>query len=323
MPTHSADSSARGPGRHAFGSDRPPRRLRKALLSCAGAAVVTAGSVTVATPAQAAPSVYLGSTQMGEQQLERQTGQQMSSHAYGTFERGVPQGRMITVKSPGTAWRTTANARSGSAIYGNIVRWADTIRSRPGPVYLAFHHEPESAGSTSYGTQAEYIAAYRRVVDIFRSRGVTNVKWTWQMTEWSFRVNPTDRRSAPKWYPGDSYVDVVGADGYNWSTCKGANGKWEEFKAFAEPVVQFARARGKQAAFPEFGSQSGTRRAQWLANARDYIVANRATIVAAYYFNQMDPNANQHQSCKWPLATSQEIDIYRQMARNTAVFRTD
>jgi hypothetical protein len=299
------------------------RRLRTALLGGVGAVIVTVGSVAVPTTAQAAGSVYLGATQGGELQLEKQTGQQLSSHAYGTFEQGVPQGRMLTVKSPGTAWRTTANAQPGSALYNNIVRWADTIRSRPGPIFVAFHHEPEAAGSTTYGTQADYIAAYRRVVAIFRSRNVTNVRWTWQMTEWSFRVSSADRRSAPKWYPGDAYVDVVGSDAYNWDTCKGANGKWEEFRVFAEPAVAFARSHGKLAAFPEFGSQAGSRRAQWLANARDYLVANRASIAGAYYFNQMDPNPNQHQTCKWPLSTSQEIDIYRQMARNTAVFRTD
>jgi hypothetical protein len=323
MPTHISVPPARSRGRRAFVSGHHSRRLRSALLCCAGAAIVSAGTVVVPATAQAAGSVYLGSTQMGEQQLERQTGQQMSSHAYGTFQNGVPQGRMITVKAPGTSWRTTAGAQPGSALYNNIVRWADTIRSRPGPILVAFHHEPEAAGSTSYGTQADYIAAYRRVVSIFRSRNVTNVTWTWQMTEWSFRVNAADRRSAPKWYPGDSYVDVVGSDAYNWSTCKGSSGRWEEFKVFGDPVVQFARAHGKLAAFPEFGSQADPRRAQWLANARDYLVANRATIAGAYYFNQMDPNANQHQTCKWPLSTSQEIDIYRQMARNTAVFRTD
>jgi hypothetical protein len=322
MSTHSA--GLRAPrGRHAFTSTRPSGRLRRALLCCAGAAVVTAGTLADPQPASAGNAIHLGATQGGEEQLERQTGEELSSHTYGTFTNGVPQGRMITVKAPGVSWRTLANAKPGSSLYNHIVRWADTIRSRPGPVYLAFHHEPEAAGSKSYGTQSDYIAAYRRVVDIFRSRNVTNVEWTWQMTAWSFKVNSGDRRSAPKWYPGDGYVDVVGADGYNWYTCQSGNGRWTEFKTFADPVLQFARAHGKQAAFPEFGSQADSRRAQWLKNARDYLVANRDIIVAAYYFNRMDPNGNKHQSCRWPLSTSQEIDIYRQMARDTASFRTD
>jgi hypothetical protein len=307
-------------GRHAYLPARPSARLRRVLLCGAGAAIVTAATFAVPQPAQAAERVFLGATQGGEEQLERQTGEELSSHAYGTFDRGVPQGRMITVKAPGVPWATVANAQPGSALYDNIVRWADTIRSRPGPVFVAFHHEPEAAGSKNYGTQAEYIAAYRRVVDIFRSRGVTNVDWTWQMTAWSFKVNSADRRSAPKWYPGDSYVDVVGADGYNWYTCQAGNGRWTEFRTFADPVLSFARSHGKLAAFPEFGSQADPRRAQWLSNARQYLVANRDIIAAAYYFNRMDPSG--HQSCRWPLSTNEEISVYRAMAQDSANFAT-
>jgi beta-mannanase len=277
--------------------------------------VVTVTGLSVPQPAEAARPVYLGATQGGVEQLERQTGEDLASHAYGTFDGGVPQGRMITVRAPGTKWSTVANARSGSALYKNIVRWADTIRSRPGPIYLAFHHEPEAAGSTGYGTAAEFAAAYRRVVEIFRSRNVTNVEWTWQMTAWSFRVQSSDRRAAAKWYPGNNYVDVVGADAYNWGSCGSGVGRWVPLSTLADPVVDFAQARGKLAALPEFGANTDPRRDEWLRDVHNYLQANRSSIAAAFYFNR-PPTNQDNTDCRWMVKTQEEISAYRNMARD-------
>ncbi len=275
---------------------------------------------TAAAPAQAAPLVYIGAVSSGADVLQQQTGTPLSRHAYSFFSKSVPTARMITVKAPGVTWAAVASAQPGSSLHNDIVRWATAIKSRPGPVFLAYHHEPEAKGSLSYGTSDQYIAAYRRVVSIFRAQGVTNVRWTWQMTDWAFAVSTSDRRAAGKWYPGDSYVDVVGADAYNWYTC--GSGRWVELSTFVDPMLAFARAHGKKAALPEFGSQADPRRAQWLQNAHRYLAANSDVIVAAYYFNRMDPSPTQHQSCYWPLTTSQEISAVRAMALDTATFST-
>lgn len=310
-------ASSRGPlGAHRRPSTSPPRRsrLRLAGLSTVGLALVVGVTVAVASPqAGAATTVYLGSAgdSVG---LSRSVGAPLSDHAYAHFDGGVPQGRMITVE--GGSWRTVAAARSGTAIYANIVRWADTIKARPGRVLFAYHHEPEAKYDTSLGTSADFIAAYRRVVSIFRARGVQNVVYTWQMTAWSFRTSPTDRRYAAKWYPGDAYVDTVGADLYNWYTCGHGNGKWQEFGTLAAPVLAFARAHGKQAAFPEFASTANYQRATWVANAHRYIVANRTSIQAVFYF-QRPPTVYANSDCKWPLTTSTEFAAYGDMARDS------
>jgi hypothetical protein len=295
---------------------RPRRsRLRLAGLSTVALAVVVGTTLAVASPqAGAATPVYLGAAG-DEVALSRSIGAPLSDHAYARFDQAVPHARMITVN--GGSWRAVAAAGPGTALYGHIVRWADTIKARSGRVLVAYHHEPEAKTDISLGTSADFVAAYRRVVGIFRARGVQNVLYTWQMTAWAFRAPSTDRRYAAKWYPGNGYVDVVGADAYNWYTCGAGTGKWREFSTLADPVLAFARARGKQAAFPEFGSIAHSRRAEWLANVHRYVVANRASIQALFYFHRPSTVAA-YSDCRWPLATYAEFKAYGDMARDSA-----
>ncbi len=246
--------------------------------------------------------------------LQTATRTPVGVHAYGKFEGSVPQGRMITVGSSSN-WRTVAAAQPGSALYTNIVRWATTIKSRGGVVLLAYSHEPEVASNTSMGSAADFKAAFARVVTIFRQQGVTNVKYTLQLTAWAFRANPRDRVAAANWYPGDGYVDVVGADAYNWYTCGEGRGNWMELSALAAPALAFAKARNKFVALPEFGVTRDARRAQWLTNAKNYIVANEAWFAGVYYFNR-PPTNQKNANCVWTLSSSAEYAAYGSLLRD-------
>ncbi len=192
-----------------------------------------------------------------------------------------------------------------------------------GPVragsWSRFEHEPELPSKTSSGTAQDFINAYRRVVTIFRQQGVQNVSYTWQMTDWAFRTKSTDRNYAGKWYPGDAYVDDVGADAYNWNVCGPALGRWVELSTLFGPAVAFAKAHGKKASLPEFASHLGPLRAQWLNNAHAYLVANKSTVQAAFYFNH-PPTNPANSDCRWPLSTSAEYSAFGVMARDTANF---
>lgn len=299
------------PARHRSPGILRRSRLRIAGLSTVAMAVVVGATLAVGpSPASAGTPVYLGSA--GDSAaLSRSIGAPVSDHAYSRFDKAVPTGRMITVRA-GT-WRSVAAAAPGSALHASIVRWADTLKARGGRVLVAYHHEPENDGTTE--TASDYIAAYRRVVDVFRARGATNVLFTWQMTAWSFRAKASDRRHAAKWYPGNAYVDVVGADAYNWYTCGPGTGKWREFSTLADPVLAFARARGKQAAFPEFGSISHPNRAAWLAGVHRYVVANKASVQALFYFHRPS-TVKSYAACRWPLSTAAEFKAYGDMARD-------
>jgi hypothetical protein len=295
-------------------------RRRAALRRSVPATALTATAallLAVVPPAAAEDRIYVGAA--GEvEQLARQSGAPLAVHAYGHFDGQVPLGRMLSVRA-GARWSEVAAAGPGSALHADVVRWTRTIASRPGPVFLAYHHEPEAGGSIGYGSPAEFIAAYRRVVSIFRAEGAANVRFTWQMTAWSFRTSPGDRSAALHWYPGDAYVDVVGADAYNWFDCGPGRGRWVPLSELVDPALAFARARGKQVALPEFGADPSPRRASWLVDAHAYLVANRDVVAAVFYFNR-GPTNPANMDCSWTLTGPAEHAAYGAMARDSLHF---
>jgi len=104
-----------------------------------------------------------------------------------------------------------------------IRQWARDAKAWGKPFYLRFGHEMNgnwySWGQGVNGNSPEhYIAAWRRIVNIFRAEGTTNVRWVWC---------PMAGRPFTTLYPGDSYVDWVGLDGYNWGTSQ----SWSSWKS--------------------------------------------------------------------------------------------
>jgi hypothetical protein len=265
--------------------------------------------------------IWIGSVHGGYAQAVAGTGVDLADHAYAFFSGGVPQAEMITVSAGGTPWREVANAAPGSALYAQIVTWAQTIKARGGSIMVAYNHEPEGHDRFALGTPEDFIAAYRHVEAIFDAHGATNVTWTWQMTAYAFTVGPGSEQAAARWYPGDAWVDNIGADAYNWYTCGEGTGRYNELQALGDPVLAFARAHGKQASFPEFASHATTTRPQWIANAHQYLIDNRDVLTAAFYFNR-PPTIAANADCTWGLTTATEYGALRRIADDTTHFRT-
>ncbi|MCW2698976.1 MAG: domain containing protein [Blastococcus sp.] len=296
------------------------RRPRLRALTVGLAATLALGATASLAPSAAARTpMYFGSVAGGYEQAQAGTGENLANHAYSTFSSKPPTARMITVHAGSAGWRQVAKAAPGSALYNDIVRWAQTIKARGGHVMVAYNHEPEAAAGGSRGSSADFIAAYRRVVNIFDSQGASNVEWTWQMTAYAFRTKPGDSRAAAKWYPGDAYVDNVGADAYNWASCGHGNGKWNELSWLMEPVIAFARAHGKAASMPEFATNSDARRSQWIRNAHQFFLNNQDILTAAFYFNR-PPTVKANSDCRWALQNSTEYDALGDIARDRAHF---
>ena len=98
-----------------------------------------------------------------------------------------------------------------------IVQWAKASKVWGHPYFLRFAHEmngfwypwSESANGNKAG---QYVQAWRHVHDIFTAQGAKNVTWVW-CPNVAFPGNiPMEEL-----YPGASYVDWVGMDGYNWA----------------------------------------------------------------------------------------------------------
>jgi hypothetical protein len=169
-------------------------------------------------------------------------------------------------------WASIANSKPGDANYAQILRWANALKAWGDPIFFSFNHEAEEASNDRQGSAADFIAAWRKIVTVFRDQGVSNAEYVFIST--AFGYQRSDRRNAKNYYPGDDYVDDIGADGYNWFTCR-ANAKigWQS------PTTLFGGFKTFGAAHPqkgmviaEFGSvedpaQPG-RKAQWFDDLR-------------------------------------------------------
>lgn len=171
-------------------------------------------------------------------------------------------------------WQSIIDAQPGSALYTDIERWADRMKAYGVPVYFTFNHEPESSASRSMGEAPQFIAAWRKIHDIFVARSVTNVKFNWIMTDYAFWVGEDARNNGPDWYPGDPYVDSMGIDAYNWYHCRtGINTAWKSLEQIVRPFRDFGALHpDKELWLTEWAStedpENATRKAQWYAGAQ-------------------------------------------------------
>ncbi|HET8615446.1 MAG TPA: glycosyl hydrolase [Actinomycetales bacterium] len=277
----------------------------------------SAATTTTTTTTTTKPIVFGASGGDQVAKLSTNIGAPLGKHVYAKLNGPVLDGRMINIAT-NVPWRTVASAKAGSATYNDLVRWADTLKQRQGPILVAFSHEPEGKSSAreKLGTAAEFIAAWRKVHDVFQARGVRNVEYTWTMTSNAFRVKPGDARYAPKWYPGDAYVDNVATAAYNWYTCGEGNGQWLSLQNRAAAPLAFAKAHKKGYVLAEWASQKDARRAQWLKDARSFMLANASSIRGAFYYQSPTPRPG----CSWMLTTSAEFTAFGQMAKDRTDF---
>jgi len=107
---------------------------------------------------------------------------------------------------------------------GTIKARANGAKALGQKIFLDFAAEMNGDEAWGGNNPTLYVAAYRHIHDIFTAAGATNVVWAWCPN-----VTDTDgsNRTTMDYYPGDSYVDWTGVDGYNWGT---KNGGWQSFQ---------------------------------------------------------------------------------------------
>lgn len=146
-----------------------------------------------------------------------------------------------------------------------IASFARQAEQHGRPVFVRFAAEMNGdwhTWSTGYnGNQpGEYAAAYRRVVDVARSAGATNIKWM-------FNPIVSYEGSTPlvELYPGHEYVDWVALDGYNWGSLKWG---WQSFTdIFTLGLAELGQvASEKPLAIAEVGCTPGPDKAAWVTD---------------------------------------------------------
>jgi mannan endo-1,4-beta-mannosidase len=83
-------------------------------------------------------------------------------------------------------------------------------------IVLSFGHEMNGdwySWGYRHTPASVFVAAWRRIVNVFRAVGVSNVTWLWTVNV----INESRAGKIPSpspWWPGSAYVDWVGIDGY-------------------------------------------------------------------------------------------------------------
>jgi mannan endo-1,4-beta-mannosidase len=120
--------------------------------------------------------------------------------------------------------------------YDDYLRsYASAVKAFGARVILSFGHEMNGywySWSHRHTSPAVFVAAWRHIVTVFRQQGAGNVTWLWT-------VNIIDKRSGipspARWWPGSSYVNWVGIDGYYFKPA------WT-FASLFGPTIKAARA---------------------------------------------------------------------------------
>jgi beta-mannanase len=184
---------------------------------------------------------------------------------------------------------TTQQIRSGQAdayIHGfarGIHTYGKTIQIRP-------MHEmngnwyPWALGNSMVNTNTSSITAWKHIVDIFRQEGATNAKFVWCISASNVGVGASFTGA----YPGDSYVDYVGVDGYNWGTTQSWGSTWQTFdQIFAPSYQSLTQISSRPVLIPEWAStEIGGNKAAWITNAFQQLSSSKySRVVGAYWFN--------------------------------------
>jgi plastocyanin len=190
---------------------------------------------------------------------------------------------------------------------GGVKRWADiaagvydadidakaaAFKAFNSAAYFVFQHEPELFQSQN-GTPQDFVDAFQHVHDRFQADGVTNLSYVTQLMSSTYRYGDPD-----SFYPGDAYVDLLGADGYNWYECPDRDDEWTSFRDIFSDFHDFAVAKLKPMMIAEWGSHEDSavpgRKAQWITDAAA-TVKTWPEVKVMSYFNHGKPAA----TCDW------------------------
>ena len=94
-----------------------------------------------------------------------------------------------------------------------ITQFAKAVRALNDPIALSFGHEMNGnwyPWGTTHTTPAEFVAAWRRIHNLFAQAGASNVIWVWNPND----IFPVPQVQLKPYYPGNAYVDWIGVTGY-------------------------------------------------------------------------------------------------------------
>ncbi|RYX84847.1 hypothetical protein EON83_07845 [bacterium] len=167
---------------------------------------------------------------------------------------------------------------------GFLRSYARAVKFSGVPVMIRFAHEmngdwyPWGTAYNGYtqrnnsNSPAMFVSMWKHVVSIFRKEGATNAQWVWSpnvLYTNSYNDQAQQERDLFLLYPGDGWVDWIGASVYN----DGARRPWRSFSVlFDQTYRTLTQICAKPMMIAELGvteqgAPNGQTKAKWIAQA--------------------------------------------------------
>jgi len=151
-----------------------------------------------------------------------------------------------------------------------ITGFAKAAKAWKHPFFLRFAHEMNGdwyswSEVTNGNSPGQYVQAWQHVHDIFTEVGASNVTWVWCPGRVMGRGVALD--NLQEMYPGDSYVDWAGMDGYNAGN---DNLGWQTFSEVFTPLYNKILSITSQPimiAETSCGELGGGHKSYWISDA--------------------------------------------------------
>lgn len=159
--------------------------------------------------------------------------------------------------------------------------------------YLRLGHEMNGdwypwGAAVGHDSPADFVAMWRRVHHAFAAAGLGGDRLGWI---WAVNHEDVGGHPAEAFFPGDTYVDWVAVDGYNWGSSQ-AWSSWRDPADVLGPMVDRLRAlTDRPLAITETASSTAgapgsavTGKSAWITGLFDYAVTAEARLVV--WFNE-------------------------------------
>jgi hypothetical protein len=221
-------------------------------------------------------------------------------------------------ETPMVTWQLFQSGYSGPTIpldglaagdYDSYLHKAAALaKTLPFEVMIRFGHEMNGDWYGWSGNPTGYVNAWRHIVGVFRQDGATNVKWVWSPTV------DYGHYSFASYFPGDSWVDYVALDGYNWGTAGVGTNRWENlYEVFASSYAKITQLSSKPVIIAETSSSEvGGSKADWIREGFLKTIPQKFPRVTAVVW--FDRNAEED----WRINTSSaSLAAYREVVAST------
>jgi parallel beta-helix repeat protein len=272
------------------------------VLALVGALTLSANALGPASAPPAAAPALLGAgvradagsvsaQQAANRRLEAASGRQLDiGHSYvpwGAELGGGPAANLAAGRTPLISFGKADNSSAVAA--GHHDRYlsglARSVAALGRPVLLRYGWGMDGARTRTARPGRAFVAAWRHVHDLFGDEGV-RAFWVWSPNADAFAGA---RGGVDRFWPGDDYVDWVGAEGFNWNRCDGRS-TWRDFGAIFNAFYAWGSARAK----PLMISATGTvedpfdagRKHDWYLDAAGTLARSMPRIRAVVLLDQ-------------------------------------